>query len=199
MLDLAHLPKELEISDGRIITIRVLEGKDENDLYKFLCDLPQGERVYFRDDVTERKVVTEWVKNTDFQRVFPLLACDGDKIVANWSMHMREHGWTRHLANIRGIVKPDYRGFGIAAQMVYELLGIAGQVDIERVVIELVSPQARVLELYKGLGFTVEAVLKQWVKDFKGKYHDQYILTMQLEPAWKKMEDMILNYGTHGG
>ena len=128
-----------------------------------------------------------------------MIALHDDRIVANWSLHLTEKLWTRHLAYIRGIVTPDYRGFKVADKMVYQLLTIAGDLNIERVVIELVAQQKRLLARFTNIGFQLEAVLKEWVKDHSGNYNDLIILSMKLQPAWKKLEEMILNYGTHGG
>ena len=83
--------------------------------------------------------------------------------------------------------------------MVRELLRIAGSMEIERVVIELVEPQMQLLERYRKIGFKIDAVLKDWVKDFSGRYNDIHVLSTQLEPAWQKMENLIFDYGTHGG
>ena len=83
--------------------------------------------------------------------------------------------------------------------MAFELLSIAGTIDIERVVVEFVNVQKRLLKTFKAIGFVQDGLLKSWVKDFEGKYHSLHILSMQLEPAWKRMEQMILDYGTHGG
>jgi len=199
MLDLTDYPKRLPLRDGYEVTVRITEPSDEAELKRFLLELPPDERVYFRDDVTDPKVIHEWTQNIDLDRVIPLLALDGNQIIANWTLHHREHGWTRHHGHIRGIVHPKLRGRGLATRMVRELLVFAGQLDIERVVIELVEPQRELLQRYQKIGFKIDAVLKDWVKDFSDRYNDIHVLSMKLEPAWKKMEEMILNYGTHGG
>ena len=199
MVDLSMFPKKFKLDETREIIIRPLEKTDEDELLRFMGDLPPDERVYFRDDVTDPAVIHRWIHETLLTRVIPLIALHEDKIVANWSLHLTEKLWTRHLAHIRGIVAPDYRGSRIADKMVYQLLTIAGSMDIERVVVELVSQQKRLLTRFTNIGFQLEAVLKDWTKDHSGRYNDLLILTMKLQPAWKRMEEMILDYGTHGG
>ena len=199
MLDLSMYPKKVRLSDDREVVVRLLEPGDEVELARFMKGLPQDELVYFRDNVTDTKVIREWTQEINLNKVIPLIALLGDAIIANFSMHLREHGWSRHLAGIRGIVHPNHRRMGLAALMVYELLSIVQKLEIERVVIELVSPQKRLLAHFTGVGFQVEAVLKDWAKDWSGKNNDMLILSMKLEPAWKKMEELIWEYGTHGG
>jgi len=199
MLDLSTYPKQVRLSDDQEVVVRVLEPGDEAELARFMKGLPPEERVYFRDDVTDPAVIHEWVHSSNLNKVIPLVALHQENIIADWSMHLREYGWTRHLAGLRGIVHPDHRRKGLAALMVYELLSIAQKLEVERVVIDLVSPQKGLLTHFASLGFTVEAVLKDWAKDWGDRYNDVLILSMKLEPAWKKMEELIWEYGTHGG
>ncbi len=199
MLDLSDYPKTIQLNDGRELVVRLLGPSDEKPLLEFMLSLPPEERIRFRHDVTDPAVIREWTHNVDLKNVVPLVAVQQDEIAANWTLHFKEHGWTRHHSNIRGIVKPSFRGHGLATYMVHELLSIAGQLDVENVLIQLVETQKRELKKYKEVGFEVAAVLKDWVKDLKGRHHDMVILSMKLEPAWRKMERMILDYGTHGG
>jgi len=199
MVDLSMFPKKSKLDGDREIVIRSLEKSDETELARFMRELPPEERVYFRDDVTNPAVIHGWIHVTSRDKVIPLIALENDKIIASWSLHLSDALWTRHLAHIRGVVDPDYRGFGLAPKMIFHLLTIANQFSIERVVVELVAEQKRLLAKITGLGFQLEAVLKDWAKDHNCKYHDLLILTMRLQPAWKKMEEMISDYGTHGG
>ncbi len=192
-------PKTFELKNGSQALIRILEPSDEQALKRFFLALPEHERVRYRDDVTDPQVIHQWASIIDLNRVLPLVALQDDLIIAVWTFHIRHHGWTRHLGKLRGTVLPERRKLGLASFMVHELLGLASNLEIERVVIELVPDQQDLLSLYQSLGFRIDAVLKSWVKDFKGRYSDLYMLSMQLEPAWKKMEELIFEYGTHGG
>jgi RimJ/RimL family protein N-acetyltransferase len=199
-IDLSKYPKVFTLVDGRSVTVRSNEpSTDEPKLIRFMQSLPDNERIYFRDDVTDPEVIHKWVHESDLSRTIPLLAeDDNNDIVANWTLHVREHGWTRQNAFIRGIIAPEWRKQGLATYIINELLKIAGELDIERVVIELVRPQEDLLKRYVEIGFEVDATLNNWVKDFRGRYHDLIIISMKLEPAWKKMELLLLEYDTHG-
>ncbi|MDP8240643.1 MAG: GNAT family N-acetyltransferase [Candidatus Hatepunaea meridiana] len=199
MIDLSAFPKTRKLKDGKEIIIRSLEKTDEDKLLRFMKALPTDERMYFRDDVTDPAVIHKWVYETDTSQVIPLVATYNGELISSWSLHLTDLFWTRHLAHIRGIVAPEYRGYRISSKMVYELLTIAGDLNIERVVIELAAQQKRLLARFTNIGFQLEAVLKDWAKDHSGQYNDLLILTMKLEPAWKKLEELILDYETHGG
>lgn len=199
MVDVSAFPKTFKYLEDQEMVIRIPGKEDENELLRFMRELPPNERIYFRDDVTDPEVIRHWVHETDLSKVIPLISLYEGQIVANWSLHLTKCRWTRHLAHIRGVVAPKYREHGIAAKMVYELLTLAGDLDIERLVIELVAQQKSLLAHFTDIGFKLEAVFKDWVKDHSGNYNDLLILTMKLEPAWKKMEELIWEYGTHGG
>lgn len=195
----SEYPKTIRLYDGNEATIRLLEKTDEEALLQFMLELPPEELVLFRDDVTDKSVIHKWVNNINTAKIIPLIAIINEKIVANWTLHHREYGWTRHHCSIRGVVKPEYRAKGLAQNIIFELLSIAGKMDLERIVIELVAEQKKLIHRLQRIGFSVDAELVDWIKDFRGRYHNKVILSMKLEPAWQKMEAMILDYGTHGG
>ncbi len=192
-------PKTVKLRNGSEVTIRLLESSDHERLSMFLKSIPSQERVHFRDDVTDPSVVNKWVEHINLKKVVPLVAIQDDEIISQWTLHVHEYGWSRHQGEIRGIVLPEKRRQGIAPAMIFELLSFASDLEIERLVISLVRTQQGLLRSYQEVGFRIAAVLQDWVKDFNDNYHDLYLLTMELEPAWKKMEEMILDMGTHGG
>src|SRR3972149_1373867 len=104
MFDVSVYPKKVKLSGGEEALIRPLESGDAGKLAAFMQSLPPEERVYFRDDVSDPEVVDNWTRNIDFSSVIPLVAVQENQIIANWSLHLTGHGWTRHLADIRGIV-----------------------------------------------------------------------------------------------
>lgn len=199
MAGLKDFPKTCELRDGSVVIIRPLDPSDEEALMQFFKALPESERVWYRDDVTDPAVMHRWTHNINLERVVPLIAVQEGRIIANWTLHVRDHGWTRHHGQLRGTVLPHKRNVGLASIMVHALLGLASNYEVERLVIELVPEQQAVSQVFQSIGFRIDAVLKNWVKDFKGRYNDMYLLSMQLEPAWKKMEELIYEYGTHGG
>lgn len=199
MLQLSQYPKPVNLRDGNAAEIRLLTAGDEADLRRFFSELPPGERTYFRDDVTDPMVVGGWCREVDLNRVIPLVMVQGGRIVACFTLHRSEHSWTRHLAELRGAVHPARRRLGVSVAMVAELLSVAAQLELERVVLELVSPQKRLLAHFTNLGFSVEAVLKDWVKDATGRSHDLLVLSARIEPAWKRMEELLTDYRTHDG
>ena len=193
MVDLSRYPKKVKVKGGETIVLRILAPTDEKELARFLAELPPEERLYFRDDVSNPRTVHQWCHNIDLNRVIPLVALQGERIVGDMTLHLQEHGWMRHLAEIRGVVKPELRRCGLGTAMIYEMLSIAQSLELERAVLELVKPQQRALMHFTSIGFGVEAVLKNWVRDFNGETQDLLLLSTGIEPAWRRMEEMVLD------
>ena len=198
MLDLSDYPKKVRLRKGDEVIIRLLTPGDEAALIKLMNELLPEDKVYFRDDVSDPAVVRRWCQNINLNSVLPLVALSGDQIIADWSLHQREFGWTRHLVDIRGVVHPVYRQMGLGAKMVYELLTIAQRMEKERAVVHLARAQKKLLARFIAMGFSVEVVLKNWIKDSSDRYQDMLILSMKIEPIWKEMENMVMESDSRG-
>lgn len=197
MLDPSSFPKTFQMKNNRKIAVCPLKEEDQNDAMNFLMSLPKDELEYLWDDPSDTSIIRNWTKSDSTARQIPFLVRDEGRIVSIWTLGFGDHGWTRHLGYIWGIVDPRSRRSGIATVIVRELLTIAAQFEMERVVIELVQPQKGPISHFLNIGFSIAATLKEWVKDRNGRYHDLVVLTMDLEPAWRKMDEMLAKYDSH--
>jgi len=198
-LPLASYPRQFHTRDGRPVVVRSLTPEDEPAVAGFIRGLPQNERIYFWDDPSDPDTLHNWLMPSPRSRVVPLVAMDDGRIVALWTLTHESHSWTRHLAHIWGVVEPSLRRSGIGTLMVRELLAIAGSRDVERVALELIRPQKGQIAHFTHLGFEVTAILRDWVKDPKGIYHDMVVISMAVEPAWQKMEDLVMQADSQMG
>jgi len=194
MFDYTAYPKLMPLHGDKQITIVPLAKVDHSAIIRFINRLPQDERNYLWDDLTDPKVFKNLISQETTPPIVPLAGLNGAEVATIWTLTCGEHGWTAHLGTIWGIVEPAWRKFGLGAVMVRELLQFASQLEMERVVLELVRPQKGPIGHFSKVGFEVAATLKDWTKDHSGRYHDLLILTMKLEPAWRKMEEMLSHY-----
>jgi len=194
MFDFSSYPKVMPLHGERQITIVPLAEVEHQSVVSFVNRLPLEERNYLWDDLTDPKVFQALISQTTIPPVIPLAGMYGSEVATIWTLTCGEHGWTAHLGTIWGIVEPAWRRSGLGAMMVHELLHFAGQLEMERVVLELVRAQKGPIGHFSKVGFEVAATLKDWTKDHSGRYHDLLILTMKLEPAWRKMEELLSQY-----
>ena len=85
MLD--EYPKEVTLRDGSKVVMRPVVKEDEVALYEFFKGMSKEDRLYLRDDVADREVIRGWMENLDYDKVLPIVAIDGDKIIADATLH----------------------------------------------------------------------------------------------------------------
>ena len=178
---LERYPKEVQLSDGGAVTLRPLVRMDEEAMLDFFAGLTDADRLYLRNDVSTPGVIKDWIKNIDYRRVLPILACDGDRIVGNATLHRKAFGWMRHLGEVRIVVSPDFRKKGLARILAEELFENAVDEELEKLTAEMVVDQKSVIKVFSKLGFHKEVTLKNFVLDAEGIRHDLVIMTKDLE------------------
>ena len=184
------------------IDLRPLVREDGTALARFFSRMPADERVMLKDDVTNPVVIANWCANLDPEKVLPILALDGSRIVADATLHRDRRGWSRHVARIRLTVDPEYRRMGLARAMVRELLELAERLGVAVVDAEALSAQHGAIKLFEDLGFISVATLPQHALDLTSQPHDIVVLSKTLIPveqlspdAHKPMEEVDVGGG----
>jgi len=174
----SRYPKILD--DG--LTLRPLEAKDERALLSFFQRIPVDERQLFKDDVTKSAVIQGWIKNLDYQTILPLLALDGDGVVADATLHRDRRGWSRHVGRIRVTLDTGYRRRGLAKTLVQEFIAIAKPLKVAILQAEVLDVQAGARSLFEDLGFHPVATLPQHAIDLSDCVHDILVYELTVTP-----------------
>lgn len=178
---LSEFPKKVLLLDGTRITLRPMTPEDEGGLTNFFCQVPEADRRYLKEDVTSPEVIARWARQLDYNRALPLLAIDGNRIVADATLHRRRAIARSHVGEVRVVVEPSFRGRGLGTIMLRELIGIAVDAGLERVIFELAADKEAVaIEAAERLGFVRTATLPNQVKDALGRPHDLIIMELPL-------------------
>ncbi len=182
---LAGYPKKVQLHTGTGVTIRPMVKEDAEKLYTFFSRVPREDRLFLRDDVTMRDVIDAWARDLDYDRVLPLVAEVGGNIVGDATLHRRKFGWTSHVGKVRLLIDKDYRGKGLGALMVEELISVAKKAGLGLLVAEIMGNQTAALSAFKRLGFQKEAVFYNYVKDQAGEERNLVVMMKNLliEPA----------------
>jgi L-amino acid N-acyltransferase YncA len=184
-------PKTVKLNDGVEVVLRPMTPADESSLLEFYRAMPESDRLFLKEDVTDPEVIHRWAKHLDYNRVIPVLALKDDTIIADATLLMQTHGWSCHVGEIKLAVSQDYRRKGLGFLLIKELYSLAMALNLEKVMGEVMGTQTYILKMLKTLGFKQEAILEEHVKDLHGKKHDLIIMTNDIKSLWKKMEDMI--------
>jgi RimJ/RimL family protein N-acetyltransferase len=168
--------KEGVLKDGTRVILRPLVKEDREKLIDFFRRLDEKELSFLRSDVLDPRVIDHWMEHLDYQRVFPLVAEAGGRIVGDATLHMRKVGWKRHLGNVRVVVAKDYQGRGLATLLINELVELATEFGLEKLVAEIHLQAVAALNVFKKAGFSVKAVFEDLVKDPAGKSSDLVVM-----------------------
>lgn len=197
MMDLSEYPKKVQIQDGTEVWLRPMRPDDRDRLYAFFKQLPTRDRRYFKHDVSQREVITNWCQNLDYDRVLPILAVtredEHERVVADATLHTEQHGWATHVAKIRCVIAKRMRKKGLAKIMLREVYDRAVLRGIQKIQAEIRDDNTQAIALIRRLGFKKEAVLKKHAMDMQGKLHDMIIFYNDLSDLWQKMDDLNID------
>jgi RimJ/RimL family protein N-acetyltransferase len=182
---LNEYPKEVTLRDGSKVTMRPVVKEDEEALYQFFKGMSKEDRLYLRDDVADRKIINGWMENIDYEKVLPILAIDGEKIIADATLHRNPHGWMRHVGEIRMSVAGSHRGKGLARIIAAEIFQQAVGFGLDKLVAEMLTIQKNAQRVFMRLGFQEEAILKDHGMDATGKKHDLIIMSNDVTALWE--------------
>jgi RimJ/RimL family protein N-acetyltransferase len=191
--EMTRYPKTLKLKDGTEVTLRLMVREDEDKLLKFFRAVPDDDRIFLADDVTNRAVIRRWVTELDYEKVLPILAEKDDEIIADVSLKTNRMGWMRHVGEVRCVVDVAYRRKGLSTIMVSRLIEHAVLMGLDKIIFQAMDTQVGALKAMESIGFSKEAVLQDHVTDLRGRPHNLVIMTNYVAELWRKMEDAILD------
>ena len=179
---LRRFPRTATLNDGQHVTIRALQPDDAVELHQFFLRTPEEDRFYLNNDVTSPEVIREFTGNISLDVAIPLVAVSGDKILADSTIHRSRRASRRHVGELRIVVDPEYRGLGLGARLIDELIQLGVDLGLERLVFELVDQREMpAIQAAKAAGFEQVAMLEGRVRDMYGIMQNLVILELPLE------------------
>jgi GNAT superfamily N-acetyltransferase len=175
-----RFPMEAALRDGTRLLVRPLHGDDTPALYDFFQRLPYDSRRFAWDDVGDRDLIESWGANLDYDKVLPLLALDGTKIVAEATLHRRRGGPLRLVGRIKWMIDPDYRGRGLGTVLVHEFVRIATSRGLRHLVCMLIADlEHDAVQTLEEVGFASH-VIPHYGTDPDGAQHDMVMMVLKL-------------------
>jgi GNAT superfamily N-acetyltransferase len=173
-------PHDLELAAGRRLTLAPMVPSDWQYLEAFLHCVPEEEQRFFRRDASIAERVEQWCSELDYRHVFPLLAWEGDRIVGDATLEQEPGLWTAHVAKIRTLVHPDFRRRGIGGRLLGELVELARDLGVHKLVYECAAEQFELMDHLARRGFSPAARLADFIRDRSGQLHDMVLLLCDL-------------------
>jgi GNAT superfamily N-acetyltransferase len=168
------------IGDG--LLMRPMEASDESALTQFFRRIPVDERQLFKHDVTQSSVIRGWVQSLDYSNILPLMVFQDRRIVADATLHRDRRGWSHHVAEVRIALDPEFRGRGLARQLLEEFIEFAPAMNVAILNACVLDVQHGARELVEAVGFVPIATLPQHAIDLAGVVHDILVYSYTLVP-----------------
>lgn len=173
-------PQEAVLRDGRRLFVRPFNAGDVDALYAFFMRLPDEVRRFAWDRIDNRALVEAWGRELDYSKVLPLLALDGQKIVADATLHRREGSPLRLVGRVKWLIDPDYRGAGLGTLLVNTFIATARSNGLRHLTCMLVSDfEADAVRTLRDLGFEGYTV-PGYGTDPDGTQHDMIKMVLKL-------------------
>lgn len=170
------------------LAISSFTDHDVDAVWQFFQRVPALDRTFVKEPVTRRDDVATWAADSQPQRFIARL----DDTVVGYVGVSPGVGWSAHVAELRLVVDPARRRRGIGQRLARRGLSVALQLDLTKVVVEVVADQESTVALFTRLGFRVEALLADHVRDPHGAFHDLIVLANRTDENEQLLEVMGL-------
>lgn len=174
-------PLEIKLRDGTPVIVRPLNRRDDVKLQKFFLVVPEEERLFVKQPITDRTLFRHWCRQPDFERNLPLLMLHGKKVIGEATLHQRGGGWKRHIGLITLLTHPDYRGRDVSKVLVTELIYLARQCGLRQLEAEINGERKIALQVLAQLGFNELMRQPDYVMDMKAVTHDYVLMGRTLK------------------
>jgi L-amino acid N-acyltransferase YncA len=162
--------------------IRRIECDDRDALTRFMARVPEADRTFFKEDVSDPGAVDGWLEPGPARAI----AVEDGEVVA-WLAVVPLHGWSSHVGEVRLIVDPAHRGRGVGRALARRAVLEALDLGLEKMVVEVIAVQEPTIAMFRSLGFDPEALLTDHVRDQAGELRDLMVLSHSVEEQWSAM------------
>jgi pyruvate-formate lyase-activating enzyme/GNAT superfamily N-acetyltransferase len=136
---------------------------------------------YGADGLEEHVAVVErWGVELDYEKVMPLLALDGKRIVADATLHRRAHGPLRLSGRVKWTIDPEFRGVGLGSLLINHFIDTARGLGLKHLNTMLITDlESDAIRVLAELGFRSYDV-PGYGTDPDGNQHDMTLMVFKL-------------------
>ena len=170
--------------DGARVLLRPLASGDRQMLLDFFLPVSIEERRFMRHNINDTELVTSWAENVDYEKIFPIIALIGDRIVGISTLHFNE-GTARHRAELRIFLAKDFKRRGLGSKLVQAMVEIARKRNIHMIEVQVIRDLVDVIKAMQKMGFKSVVTYEDYFMLPDGELRDVVHLILQL----RKVED----------
>lgn len=166
------------------MTLRPLTRADAAALGQFFDAIPEQDRNFLKEDVTQDQVRERWLDESSGIRL-AAFGDDGrlDGLAALWP----GIGRSSHVADLRLIVAADRRRHGLGRELARAALVEGLRNGWRKITIEVPADHQATIDMFVELGFRGEALLRDQLQEPDGRLHDLVLLAHLADEGWAEM------------
>jgi L-amino acid N-acyltransferase YncA len=162
------------------VLLRPMTAADQGLVSEMFCQRASVDDVrYLKENVRDPGFVAGWFTDINYEKVVPLLALHGERLVGDATLH-RRHGSERHIGELRIFLTREFRGVGLGMQLLEELIEIGREMGLHMLIAEVVSEELSVVKAFRKLGFVRHAEIDDYFMDMDGNLHDVSLMLLPL-------------------
>lgn len=177
---LEKFPLRLPLETGVQCLIRPMERGDEDGFLKFLHEVPEVERMFIKQHLSNPALVEDWFGNFDFETRLPLLTLADGRVIGLATLEQRQGGWKRHIGMTHLLTHPGYRGVGLAGMLIREVIEVARHCGLLHLQAEFNAARTVAIQSFAECGFAELVRLPDYVMDMHAKTHAYVLMGMSL-------------------
>lgn len=170
------------------VEVELLEASDGAEIARFVQKLPTHDLLFVRRDISHPKVVSAWLDALGDGHITSLAARSNGELVGCTAVVTDPRSWSRHVAELRVMVSPAWRGLGLGRLLTQECFALALGLGLEKLYVQMTVDQRSAIAVFEELGFRAEAVLRDHVKDRDGTPYDLAILSHHVAEVQSRFE-----------
>jgi L-amino acid N-acyltransferase YncA len=178
----ANYRQLVTLADGARVLLRLLTKTDRQGLLDLYSPVTEDDQRYMRQNVRDPKLIESWVDDLDYDKVLPLVALFGDRIVGNSTLHFGS-GPTRHVAELRIFLPKDFRRRGLGTKMLQAQIDLAKRRNLHFLMAQIVSDQTNVIKAFQQVGFERKCTLENYHMLPDGDLRDTVIVSLALRAS----------------
>jgi ribosomal protein S18 acetylase RimI-like enzyme len=164
--------------------VKPLDESMTRGLQAFFDSIPEGDRTFFKEDVSDAETVASWTTDT---RSCRRVAVEDDGTIVGYVAVIPGVGWSSHVGELRLVISPQRRRQGLGRELARHGLLAALDAGLSKLIVEVVADQVDAVEMFLHLGFEGEALLKDHVRSRDGEVRDLLLLAHRVDDTWESM------------
>jgi len=160
------------------VEVRRLVADDVDAVAAFFAELPDGDRTFFKEDVSRPEVIATWTAAAvgDGRAPHRLVAVVDDRVVGYVAV-FKGVAWSAHVGELRLVISPEFRQRGLGRLLAQRAVVEALELGVVKLIVDVVAGQDRLFDMFTNLGFEQEGRLRRHVRTGTGETRDLLVLS----------------------